>query len=253
MQKRGQVAIFIIVGIVLISALVLVFFFRDSLREGFKNIVNKEEYANSQFNEIQTMIEKCIDKETVKKVNLLGEQGGYFNPLNYDNYYGKKVTILCDNVAGKDYCLAKPLDLEDVNLRLNKELKFSVKNCINLEPYTGKNYLLNTGTFDLQSEINPDNVLVTVNYPVKIKYDEVEVKKDTFIKKVKVPLGNAVILTNTILNSEATNGEFDALVAGFISKGIFTVEKRKSYPNKIYILDFGNGKYKFNFAIEGEA
>ncbi len=252
MQKRGQVAAFVIIGIVLIIALMLVFFLRGRLREEYSKIINKQEYLNSQLGEIQNVIDKCIVKETNNAANLIGDSGGYFNPVSYVSYHGKKISILCNNIPDDKKCNAKPLNIEDVNKRFNEYLKNKVKNCINLNAFENQKYTLTKGQFDLVNYIQNDRILVEVNYPITLKLDEFEVKKAKFTKKLSIPLGTAIMLANEIISSEAISGEFDVMTASLLSRGMFTIRQRNSYPAKIYIIDLWDGKYKFNLAIEGE-
>src|SRR3989344_4440590 len=103
MHKRGQVAVFVVIGIVVIVLLVLVFAFRDSITQITKNQVNTQEFLNSEIKDIQeNVIEECVVRETFDAVNLFLKNGGEFTePLNYLRYNGQNYRILCQNIPGK--------------------------------------------------------------------------------------------------------------------------------------------------------
>ena len=253
LKKRGQVSTFIIIGIVFLMAFMLIFFLRDSIREKFIGAVNQQEYLNSQLNQIKRIIDSCAAKETINAVDLLSESGGYFNPVEYITYHGMKVSILCSNIQGQKYCNAKPLSIEEVNSRLNSYLTTKVRNCINIGSFRNKDYILTTGDFNLKTNLLGDSLNVEINYPVKLTLPETEAKTDKFVNNIKAPIGQAVLLANTIISGEATDGEFDTVTASLLSRGTYIIEERHSYPHKIYIIDFWNGKYKFYLGVEGEA
>ena len=253
MYKRGQVAVFVIVGVVLVFALVLLFVFRTTLREGFKESVNKQEYLNSEINQITKVIDECVNKESKNAFKIFGNNGGYFDPVDYVSYYGNKISVICDNVKDKKYCNAKPLSKEDSNKRLSIYIKKKLDRCIDIDDFKDRNYKFEDKDLNVDVKINIEEVYVNVIYPIVLTYENAEVKKNNFSKKIKIPLGKAMSLANFIASQRAKTGDFDVISYSLLSRGDFTIREREIFPNTFYIIDFPNKEYKFNLAIEEEA
>ena len=84
-NKRGQIAIFVIVALAIAAAIVLVFLFRDKI-----GITAGSEEPVGQ-------IQRCIQESVKLGVNIVSVQGGAINPSNYILYEGKKIDYLCYN------------------------------------------------------------------------------------------------------------------------------------------------------------
>ena len=91
MDKRGQVAVFVVIGVVLIIVLVLLFAFRDAFIGVVKGQIDTEKYLSNQLNDIQkNVIEECVVSETLDGVKLyLSNGGGFSEPLDHLIYHGK--------------------------------------------------------------------------------------------------------------------------------------------------------------------
>ncbi len=249
-KKRGQASTFMIIGVTALLLIILIFFLRDSLREKFRGAINEEEYLSSQLNQIRKNINSCVVKETEIAAKILGESGGHFNPEEYISYHGQKISTLCSNIKIEKKCSAKPIDISELNQRLSEHLKSKVKNCIDLGGYRKKDYKLSDEEFALSANIQEKSIIVEVDYPITLTLENKQAKMSQIINNVKIPLGAGVILANNIIGQEATYGKFDVITASLVSLGKYTIRERKSYPHKIYIIDFGN--YVFNLGIEGE-
>ena len=87
LNKRGQVAIFVIVGIVIVSVIVVVFL-------AIKNptLTRSSEFEPSQF------INLCVRESASETLSLMIPQGGFVDPSDYKIYKDIKVPYLCKNV-----------------------------------------------------------------------------------------------------------------------------------------------------------
>ena len=73
MEKRGQVAIFVIVAIVIVAAIVIVLSVTDNLPSFL---------GGAEFNPI-TFLTTCIEPEINEGISLLAKQGGYAEPAGF--------------------------------------------------------------------------------------------------------------------------------------------------------------------------
>ena len=76
MHKRGQVTLFVLIGLVILFALALYLYARGEY--GFT--VPPSQYLSSQATPITTNIDQCITQDFEPGARLLGEQGGSFTP-----------------------------------------------------------------------------------------------------------------------------------------------------------------------------
>jgi len=72
--RKGQISVFIIVGILIISLVVLFFIFRENL--GFASVP-------AEFMPVYTYYVSCVEAQTKIGANLLGQQGGYIVPPEF--------------------------------------------------------------------------------------------------------------------------------------------------------------------------
>lgn len=114
MQKRGQITLFIIIGIVIIAVIAMVFALRtDLVKSSAKKIVSLTESFTSSANEVQGIAEDCL-KSKLQEATIL--------------YGNKKVENYEEAVAGhiKD-TLASCLDFSSVdNVEVSREGDISV-------------------------------------------------------------------------------------------------------------------------------
>ena len=84
-NKRGQVTIFIIIGILIVAGVVLFFVLRPEID------ITKEKAIKKP----QTYIHSCIKPELEKVVNKISLQGGSLEPSPSTVYRGEKIAYLC--------------------------------------------------------------------------------------------------------------------------------------------------------------
>ena len=253
MQKRGQVTVFVIIGIVVLLAFALVFMIASgkiNLEQGPGNIQLR--LSNVYDNIKAEQIDKCIDSETKKAIGLILENGGDFEPSNFLIYHGKNYNILCSAIPGKDTCLSNPIFLNVLTEKLNTRLSKSIFTCIDLSGYGGRDYNIDAGDLTADVSIHNSNVVVDVNYPITITSGAVEFKRENFVYTVDIPLGEIIKATNDVLNSESSIGDFDVLSYGFAHLNKYDVFREQLYPNKFYFAGLTDSNYKMKFAVAGE-
>ena len=80
MNKRGQIALFVIIGVMLVAAILLLAYFRPQI---FKAAVSPEEaqrLVTSQIQPIRDLTDECMLLAARKTLNTMGRQGGYVIP-----------------------------------------------------------------------------------------------------------------------------------------------------------------------------
>ena len=252
MEKKGQVTIFIIIGIVIMVIIVLALFGRDLLLnpEGEEGISKRT--LELQMGEVEKRIDRCIDEKVGEKIKVLGEQGGYFDSVDYFYYYGDKIAYLCKKIDPDKNCVNSILRKEGVSLRLQEVLGDSITRCLDFSDLRNQgDFEFETGEMNVSVQIEYDNVFVEVFYPVVLMSKSLVVDRDIFVREVDVPLGDMINVANDILRSEAVAGDFETLGYTLLHSSRYNIEKRNPYPDRMYIIHVLNNPYIFQFAIEG--
>ncbi len=74
-EKRGQVTVFVVVGILLVAGVLLVLYLRSS--ETLKTEISKAISVPPQVQEVSSFLEGCLEQVAEEGIQLLGMQGGY--------------------------------------------------------------------------------------------------------------------------------------------------------------------------------
>ncbi|MFH1376366.1 MAG: hypothetical protein ABIH25_01900 [Candidatus Woesearchaeota archaeon] len=85
MNKRGQVTIFIILGIVVLIIVGLLFFFRDTIFKGDLDDEEAERFVSARVEPIKNVVRNCVSSKLMEGVRLVSWQGGFYNPVYYEN------------------------------------------------------------------------------------------------------------------------------------------------------------------------
>ena len=195
MKKRGQLTIFIIIAILIIAVVVLFFTFRGSLQIPGKPV-------SPETAEIQNFVQGCLDDSLEKVVFRIGENGGYYFPERAPakteilevSYYIKN---------NKNLMLSK----EEIETEISKYVTRDLIFCLGdfaLFP----EYQITKGKMSPPKVvIEPEKVLIEINYPLTIIKGESRSKIEDFNSETPVRLGivyNAV--SEFILGNLATSG-----------------------------------------------
>ncbi len=252
MRKKGQVSVFIIIGIVALMAVVFLFVLIRSFQDKAREITNPQEYLKSQVGDIKKAVERCINDESKKALNKLSWQGGHFNPLRYVNYNLNKTSILCAKIKSDEPCFNMMFTKSDIDEQLRPFLEGNVKPCVDsvLYAFRDKDYQLSTGSFNLNFDFSNTALLVRLDYPVTLtKGLNTQIQKD-FSKETKTNFWKAAKLASEIISKEATGRPVD--VASLSSGNIwFEIGRTENDHDNVYILKSRTANDPiFYFAVE---
>ncbi len=254
MKKRGQVSVFIIIGVIALAAIILVFFYRDKITSAIRQTpTNPQEYLDQQLQDIKKEIGRCVSSETDKAAILLMEKGGNFDKeFGYVHYLNISYQVLCREINATNTCLSEPILVTDLQTKINNYLPNKIKSCIDFEAFRNKDYILTTGNLDTSVNIGEDNILVNLNIPVELKKDAYLAKENRFLYNLKIPLGDFVNLANKLVQIKASGKEISPIYEELVSFNKYFIHVYKPYPDEVYDISLTTtDKYHFYFAIEG--
>lgn len=246
MEKRGQVTIFIIIGLILVVVVALLLYAQN---KGFQviNIIGSRELT------LKDEVSKCIIELGDPALDLLARQGGSFNPKKFRLYLGYEVNYLCYNLEDTDVCSNRVLTQDDLELELENYLGSKIKSCIDSRfgNLRSSNTQIQTGQYSLDVTVARDNVLFLVKYPTTIRRSDSSNVINEYLEVVGKPLGRLYEVAYSIVRAESSIGDFDPVPYMILYKDV-QIRKDRPYPDKLYSINKINDDYTFQFAVEDE-
>ncbi|MFA5724599.1 MAG: hypothetical protein WC979_10175 [Candidatus Pacearchaeota archaeon] len=243
-NKRGQVTIFIIVGIIIVVAAVLIYTFYPKI----KTTLGIEE-SNPQ-NYIQSCVEDKL-KETIELVSL---QGGSVNPENYI-IEGGRVEYLCYVNEYFIPCLIQqPLLKQHIESEILNEIEDTVDDCFDSlkESYFQKGYDVEIKNGDKDVELLPGKIISTFNNEVRFTKGEEVQEYEKFVIITNSNLYELVAIANSIIEWEATYGDADPLTYMLYYPNLKVETISRESGKRVYILTNRVDGNVFRFAVKSQ-
>ena len=248
-MKRGQITTFAIIGIIIVAAILLVLYLRGQLNIPILGLGTAQE----RLNDIKEHITGCIEDISEEPLRKIGLQGGHL--ATPEGTYRKRnditISYLCYNIPDQSICSNSLLLLNNMEKELAQAIDQGLNNCINLESFR-RGYDMTTGKRVTTVTIGKKNKTIIINLPVTLRDGETEVKENEFTALFNYPLGALYHVSQDIVNTEASLGEFEQLSYMLSKRGKYEIQKDKPYPDKLYTLHATNNDYTFQFFIQGE-
>lgn len=212
-RKRGQVTIFIIVGVIILIAFIAIFAIRSYVTQSRITEVSRPavEDIPTEFEPIRVFTENCLDIVGERALIRLGQQGGYIYPeewsgLDFDEenptdadglaFPGSelKIPYWWYNVQAND---GNAIVLSRNNQPTIVEMEGDLARYIDLEltgcldgyaSFEPQGFKVEEGVVDSQVEIVPGRVKFLVRHPLNIQKDRTQSKLENFYVEIPVDL-----------------------------------------------------------------
>lgn len=250
-SKRGQATTFIVLGLVIVAVVVLLGYARSQFLFGPVSIDKLNQVG---LEPISDHIEECVSDIAPEYFERIGIQGGYLStPVDtFRKVGGESVSYLCYNMEGVPTCYNRYLTLSEMENQLSQAIREGLSSCINLKGFA-KGATLTVGSLDVNVDIGEYSSIVSVQMPVKIQKGDLSVEEHDFSTTLDIPLGALYGVSRDIIELETTIGEFDQLAYMLLHKGQYVIDKKRPYPDKLYISKIKDDDYIFQFFIQGES
>ena len=197
MDKKGQVTIFIIIGIVILIVFGLIFGLRSILSKGNEEIILENNPT------IKAYVEQCLDEVSKDAIYLLGERGGYIygdEELDYDN----EIEIAYHFFEGKDVTPS----LRNMENHISDYVGLNLEYCLDdFASFKEINMEIETGKMNIITRIGIDDVNIILEYPLTILYEGKRNKINEFTTQVPIRLGHIHSIIKLITIKEIENPE----------------------------------------------
>ena len=236
--KKGQVSVFIILGILIVVVLLLLFS-RDA---GFDTIFAKQ----SPYQEI----EGCAQTAIQEGLDILMLQGGVIESENYFMYEGKKIDYVCYSENEYENCIMqKPILTNTIRDELEEYSTPKIKSCLNSvkSSLESRGYSVVMRDPEIVIDLVPDNVLIDMNLGLRIEKTGVE-SFDHIRTGIKSKIYNFALITSSISQWETRYGDSETLNYMLYYPSLKVEKKKQSEGTTIYILTDRDTDEKFYFA-----
>jgi len=200
-MKRGQVTYFIIAGLIVLIAVILIFSARLSfLKDVYEEQTNKLIGVPADIKPVEDYVQECLNDVSKTGVDFVLLQGGYYNPNNSIELDLFKVAYWYDN---KDISPS----LETVQNEISKFINANLNECILTFPYS--DYKINLVNPQAQTTIKKDLILITAEYKANIEYKNITFKLSKFNSKLSHDITNIIDSGKKIVDMESNSQDID--------------------------------------------
>lgn len=252
--RKGQVTIFIIIGILLVSS-VLLFFLS---RAGFIPQLGGGKPETS----VNAFLNTCLEKEIKESIGLILKNGGYTESqlsttfLFEDEEKPTEVSYLCYNQNDYLPCVnQEPVLLQNIKNEIRDYISDDVENCFNdmKKSFERQNFEVSgSGLKSFEVELKPRQVIMQTDSEITLtKSGEASTQKNF---KVIIPtrLYELTNVVQEIINKETTTCNFE--YRGYeLLYPEFEIEKLRKIGSSsdIYTVEYLSSNEEFRFAIRG--
>src|SRR3989344_1162173 len=234
MEKRGQVAIFVVIGIVLLVIILIVLAVKEFIiKSDIETQLAKHKNVPLEVLPIVESVDSCLKSISEEAINLIGLQGGYINlpqetiPTSPYSPLSRNLEIL-PNLETALWFREKPngeqvLEMPSIESMQSEIVNYIDKNsdrCLNnLTYFVDQQYSISQTASSISLvEIYNENILIRLTVTLEITYKRANFPVDPFFAEIESNLGKLYNTANEIATQEIEtyfleNMTIDMLVA----------------------------------------
>ena len=200
-MKRGQVTYFIIAGLIVLIAVILIFSARLSfLKDVYEEQTTKLLGVSADIKPVEDYIQGCLNEVSKTGVDFVLLQGGYYEPNNSVELDLFKVAYWYDN---KDISPS----LETVQNEISKFINANLNECI--LTFLDSDYKINLANPKIQTNVKKDLILITAEYRTNVESKNITFKLNKFNSKLSHDITNIIESGKKIVDMESNSQDID--------------------------------------------
>jgi len=197
-NKKGQITIFIIIGIVILSMIGLaLYLMKINTDYNDKDILS----TPIEFQPIKNYIQNCLENELKEGLNLIGRQGGYYDVPNESiNFLFEEIPYYFIN---DKITFPSKTKIEE---QISNYLFYNTNDCyFNLSVFEEQSYQIDVSEPKYSTSINKENILTNVNFILNIRKGNLTHQIEEFSVNQKSDLSSIIELSNDFVQTYAEN------------------------------------------------
>lgn len=219
-MTKGQVTVYIIIGIVILAILGGSYYAYTKFKSTtFQKELEKSSLVPSQIEPVKTYIDECLAETSEKAITLIGLQGGYINipndilPISQNNPFSNRLNILPNSdlkTAYWYYIKSNNIEtqqipsLENMQKELADYINLNLPSCLEgLSTFAENGYSIKKTSYS-QTEVTILNDVIQIKtiLPIQVKYKDIDFKLENHYSLIKSPLGSLYNTAKDIINLE---------------------------------------------------
>ncbi len=188
-MKRGQLTLFMIIGIVLVVLVALAVVFREQIAQTTKTGITGTLAMSKEAREVQQDMTACVKELAETGLILIGVQGGYAEMSDNIMHTNTRTKIGYIPYQGTAYMYYKGKNLTPSKETMEKELKKFIEANSQDCKKTYEGMEVTYGQMVVNVKINQDNIDVNVDQQVKVKKEQKESGFNSINTRLQVRLG----------------------------------------------------------------
>jgi len=203
MQKRGQITIFIIVGIIVLAIFLGMIFINQLLIK--EKIIVEEEVVLEPIKiaPVKLFIEECLEQTSRDAILIVSSQGGYYQtPEPFYSFAYLNIPYYFD--LGYKNIPSKNLIEQQISQYTNEFIHLCLRNL----PEMFKEYQLSYGILGVETSIGEESVIVNLNMPTTIFIGNKITTISNFQVNIRSELNQALGLTESIIEKQEENPNY---------------------------------------------
>jgi hypothetical protein len=238
--KKAQVAIFVIIALVIVAAVIIIFLYPRISEFVAPAPVAPEGY-----------LESCLQPVVKANVALLASQGGYKNPEGFITYNGTKVKYLCYTSKYYETCsVQQPMIVTHFAEELAGLLKPEAEKCADSlkADYERRGYEVSMSGVRTNISLAPGKVVISFTAPMTILKEDVKRTFEKFDVGIKSNIYDLMSIATSIVEFEAYYGDSETTTYIQYYPDLRIYKIKTEDGSKIYIVSDIITDEKFVFA-----
>lgn len=239
--RRGQVTIFIILGILIVFVIIIGFFL-------FKNKI--EPTTEIRIDPVP-MVEECVQDSLTESVGRILSSGGLLNFENFAKYNNESYNYLCYQDEYYLSCYNRyPLLKFLIESNIRRDTLSSVQNCFDSmrADFEDRGFSVSGGSTTYSVLVQPGEVLAKLEKDITVSKGNSSIKVSDFDAGIPSSLYDLIEITRKIINDESQYCAFDHVGYTFLYPK-YDIKKMALVSGRAYSISDRNTLEEFKFAV----
>ena len=192
MEKRGQVTIFIIVAVLIVTGVILFLIYRD-------NYFNYQG-VNPQVAPVYDFVTSCLENTGENALVDVGENGGYVF-TDDESFVGNAPYYLID---GTEQIPSVDIVESQISFIVNQELSYCI---LNFKDFKDQYENITSRLDNVETIIEDERVELKLTYPISVTKSQTSYEIKDFSSEIKLRITDYLKISEEIVSEQHNNNE----------------------------------------------
>ncbi|MBU0894418.1 MAG: hypothetical protein KKF48_05030 [Nanoarchaeota archaeon] len=250
--KYAQASIFIIISVIIVGVIALFLVISSDVIPG---IGGSKSQANPS-----AFLDSCLEGKVKEAVKIIGEQGGYIEPVFYKEFkfekeaFPIKISYLCYTSENYISCInQEPMLFDNIENEIKNYLRQDVENCFTelSSDLEKQGYVVEAKYRNFDVNLISKKIEIDINAELILTKAGETIRKKDFKVVVLSKIYELTEFAQKIINKEVLDCEFDYITYMLLYPK-FEIDRTLTQDSSIiYTIDHRDVSERFRFAIRG--